>query len=399
MNGFDDDFLEFLRTNHPTDYILACSDDVKPESLRRIYNDYSKYFSAWIKVPESIRNTFGGRVPDEIIRLAAMGKDYILKEIAAGKQPLKPEDRELPPPPPQPEDILAAPVFAVAVAQGYSHEAAYELSLHSLVRKALQERAANGILNDKEKELWRQSREADKATIKKDWCNHQPEKMLLHLFAQYNRGKIDKDDFLPQVVDLMQKIETTNHRDHLLAYLKTKPVQAKLAHFKEDVLDTLSQTILHDIPLSERDDYLRASIPLKIQMRQLIDKDNNGYGANLNKSVNEIVERAKKDGIGLDLSNYTADSHHPMSANLRQMFMVACCINDVPYRCPDGEKINPNSDIVKNLPKDVQALVFSRDLRLAKQSMIEQTAQGDQAKKMTPNMPSILRSYKMRDSA
>ena len=54
---------------------------------------------------------------------------------------------------------------------------------------------------------------------------------------------------------------------------------------------------------------------------------------------------------------------------------------------------------MKNLPKDVQALVFSRDLRLAKQSMIEQTAQGDQAKKMTPNMPSILRSYKMRDSA
>ncbi len=397
MNGFDDDFLEFLKTNHPTDYILACSDDVKPESLRRIYSDYSKYFSAWIKVPESIRNTFGGRVPDEIIQLAAQGKDYILKEIAAGKQPPKPEDRELPPPPPQPEDILAAPMFAAAIAQGYSHEAAYELSLHSLIRKALQERAANGELNEKEKELWRQSREADKETIKKDWCNHQPEKMLIHLFAKYNRGKIDKEEFLPQVVDLMQKIETTNHRDHLLAYLKTKPVQAKLAHFKEDVLDTLSQTILHDIPLNERDDYLRASIPLKIQMRQLIDKDNEGYGANLNESVNKIVEHAKKDGIGLDLSNYTADSHHPMSANLRQMFMVACCVNDVPYRCPNGEKINPNSDIVKSLPQDVQALVFARDSRLAKQSMIEQTSQGSQTPKMAPNMPSVLRTYKTRD--
>ena len=197
----------------------------------------------------------------------------------------------------------------------------------------------------------------------------------------------------------MQKIESSNHRDHLLAYLKTRPIQAKLAHFKEDVLDTLSQTILHDIPLNERDDYLRASIPLKIQMRRLIDKDNSGDNENLAVIVNSIVEQAEKGNIGLDLSNYTADSYHPMSAELRQMFMIACCIHDVPYRSPNGERINPNSELVKQLPADIQALVISRDMRLAKEAMIDMTGDGKCLHDIANTLPSVLRSQKVRESA
>ena len=223
--------------------------------------------------------------------------------------------------------------------------------------------------------------------------------MLIHLFSKYNRGKIEKDEFLPQVVDLMQKIESSNHRGHLLAYLKTRPIQAKLAHFKEDVLDTLSQTILHDIPVSERDDYLRASIPLKIQMRRLIDKDNSGNSGNLAQAVNNIVEQAEKGNIGLDLSNYTADSHHPMSAELRQMFMIACCIHEVPYRSPNGERINPNSEMVKQLPADIQAMVISRDMRLAKENMIDMTGDGKCNHDIARTLPTVLRARNMRESA
>ena len=197
----------------------------------------------------------------------------------------------------------------------------------------------------------------------------------------------------------MQKIESSNHRGRLLEYLKTRPIQAKLAHFREDILDTLSQTILHDIPISERDDYLRASIPLKIQMRRLIDKDNSGNSANLAQAVNSIVEQAEKGNVGLDLSNYTADSHHPMSAELRQMFMIACCIHEVPYRSPNGERINPNSEIVKQLPTDVQALVLSRDMRLAKENMIDMTGDGKCTHNVTDTLPSILRAKKIRESA
>lgn len=399
MNGFDNDFLDYLKAYAPTDYILACSDDVKPESLRRIYSDYSQKFSIWIKVPSSIRNTFNGRVPQEILQLAADGKDQILRDIAAGQRPKRPEDENTLPEPPAPEQVVAAAAFTAALAAGYSKQASYELSAHHLFRESLKDKAIAGNMNETERKAWLKSRGDDIQTIKKDWGNCQHEKMLIHLFGKYNRGKIDKDEFLPQVVDLMQKIESSNHRGRLLEYLKTRPIQAKLAHFREDILDTLSQTILHDIPISERDDYLRASIPLKIQMRRLIDKDNSGNSANLAQAVNSIVEQAEKGNIGLDLSNYTADSHHPMSAELRQMFMIACCIHEVPYRSPNGERINPNSEIVKQLPTDVQALVLSRDMRLAKENMIDMTGDGKCTHNVTDTLPSILRAKKIRESA
>lgn len=399
MNGFDNDFLDYLKAYAPTDYILACSDDVKPESLRRIYSDYSQKFSIWIKVPSSIRNTFNGRVPQEILQLAADGKDQILRDIAAGQRPKRPEDENTLPEPPAPEQVVAAAAFTAALAAGYSKQASYELSARHLFRESLKDKAIAGNMNETERKAWLKSRGDDIQTIKKDWGNCQHEKMLIHLFGKYNRGKIDKDEFLPQVVDLMQKIESSNHRGRLLEYLKTRPIQAKLAHFREDVLDTLSQTILHDIPISERDDYLRASIPLKIQMRRLIDKDNSGNSANLAQAVNSIVEQAEKGNVGLDLSNYTADSHHPMSAELRQMFMIACCIHEVPYRSPNGERINPNSEIVKQLPTDVQALVLSRDMRLAKENMIDMTGDGKCTHNVTDTLPSILRAKKIRESA
>ncbi len=399
MNGFDNDFLDYLKAYAPTDYILACSDDVKPESLRRIYSDYSQKFSIWIKVPSSIRNTFNGRVPQEILQLAADGKDQILRDIAAGQRPKRPEDENTLPEPPAPEQVVAAAAFTAALAAGYSKQASYELSAHHLFRESLKDKAIAGNMNETERKAWLKSRGDDIQTIKKDWGNCQHEKMLIHLFGKYNRGKIDKDEFLPQVVDLMQKIESSNHRGRLLEYLKTRPIQAKLAHFREDILDTLSQTILHDIPISERDDYLRASIPLKIQMRRLIDKDNSGNSANLAQAVNSIVEQAEKGNVGLDLSNYTADSHHPMSAELRQMFMIACCIHEVPYRSPNGERINPNSEIVKQLPTDVQALVLSRDMRLAKENMIDMTGDGKCTHNVTDTLPSILRAKKIRESA
>lgn len=399
MNGFDNDFLDYLKAYAPTDYILACSDDVKPESLRRIYSDYSQKFSIWIKVPSSIRNTFNGRVPQEILQLAADGKDQILRDIAAGQRPKRPEDENTLPEPPAPEQVVAAAAFTAALAAGYSKQASYELSAHHLFRESLKDKAIAGNMNETERKAWLKSRGDDIQTIKKDWGNCQHEKMLIHLFGKYNRGKIDKDEFLPKVVDLMQKIESSNHRGRLLEYLKTRPIQAKLAHFREDILDTLSQTILHDIPISERDDYLRASIPLKIQMRRLIDKDNSGNSANLAQAVNSIVEQAEKGNVGLDLSNYTADSHHPMSAELRQMFMIACCIHEVPYRSPNGERINPNSEIVKQLPTDVQALVLSRDMRLAKENMIDMTGDGKCTHNVTDTLPSILRAKKIRESA
>ena len=79
--------------------------------------------------------------------------------------------------------------------------------------------------------------------------------------------------------------------------------------------------------------------------------------------------------------------------------MIACCIHDVPYRSPNGERINPNSELVKQLPADIQALVISRDMRLAKEAMIDMTGDGKCLHDIANTLPSVLRSQKVRDSA
>lgn len=370
MNGFDDDFLIFLKTNYPTDFYKVCSPDAKPEDLTFIHNNHSAKFSVWMKVPESIRIEYGGIVPSEIMDMAARGDTEALKRVAYDREPPK-ENDDSNSFMPTTEELLAAPIFAHAFALGYSKEASLELSAHRLFRDSLRDKALHNTLSESERMSWRLSRTQDKETIRKDWCKNQPEKMLLHLFAKYNRGKISTEEFMPQAADLMKQIDTEGRRGKLLEYIQSKPIQAKLAHFHADVLDTLSQTVLHKLPQDERDDYLRASIPLKTQMRRLIAQDNRGVTIDLAKSVQDIVKQAQKDKVGLDLSGYTEDSHHPMSAKLRQMFMVACCVNNVAYRSPAGEKINLNSDYVKSLPQEVQTLIASRSMKLAKESMIK----------------------------
>lgn len=392
MNGFSDEFMEFLRTNHTTDYYKARSDDVKSETLSRIYGDYSSYFNIWIKVPESIRLAYGGRVPAEIMEYAAQGNVEALRNIQrTGKANPPQKDNDIEGyTPPSPAEIVAMEAFSAAIVAGYSIEAAQQLAENRHLRNFLSEKAEHNTLSPKERELWRKSRESDKETIQKDWHKHSPEKMLLHLFSQFNRGKISSEEFCPQVAELLQNIQSANRRGELLEYLRSKPIQAKLAHFRSDVKELFSQTVLSEIPPEKRREYLRHGIPQKLQLRQLIDKMNNGQNTNLTEDINFIIKDAQKDGIGVDLTGFGADSHHPMPAQLRQMLMVACCVNNVAYRCPDGERINLNSSYVKTLPQEIQAFVASRDLMLAKKSMLQNTPSSATKQQLSRTMASVI---------
>jgi hypothetical protein len=375
MHGFSDEFMEFLKTNHTTDYYKAMADDVKPETLSRIYGDYNAYFNIWEKVPYAIRQAHGGIVPAQIMELAAEGKTEILRDIAQGKRP---EPQEPPRPllaPPPPAEIMESAFFAAAISAGYSHQCSLELAGNRMLRDSLREKIKTGILTAEEKTAWHESRKRDRDAIKKDWCNCQPEKMLVRLFAEYNRGKISKEELLPQAAELIQKIDNDHRRDHLLEYLNSDKIQAKLSHFRRDVIDTFSKTILYDIPHKDRHEYLVHSIPLKMQLRRLSDDVKNGKETNPQQRINDLVKEAQKSGVGVDLSNYGGDSPHQMSAELRQMIMVACCVNNVAFRSPNGERVNLNSDYVKKLPENIQAMVTSRAMRLANESMVKQTGE------------------------
>lgn len=359
MNGFDDEFMEFLRTNHPTDYLKACDNEVKPETLSRIFSDYSSYFNVWSKVPQSVRDAFNGKLPVEIMELASQGKIDDLRRIEAHKPPE--DENESVYVPPAPEKVMATELFAAAFLAGYSQEAAYALSEHRLFRESLREKALAGTLSEDEKKAWRASRESDVKTIEKDWSEVQPEKMLVHLYAKYNRGQIGEDELLPRVVALMQKIEQQNRREDLLTYIKSRPIQKKLAHFREEVLTSLSQTIMHEITIDKPQKGLQDKLPLRSQIRRLIDAAASDDKKDLPGKVSDLVKSLKDKGGKLDLRSYGDDSSHPMPNDLRQMFMVACCVHKVPYSTANNEKIDPTNEYVKSLPSNMRALIISRD--------------------------------------
>ena len=210
MHGFSDDFIEFLKTNHTTDYYKAMSDDVKPETLSRIYSDYNNYFQNWIKVPASIRLRYGGRLPYEIIELAAKDNFEALRKIEYNKDPYEEKQSSYIP---DYKEIVTSPPFVAAAIAGYSLQASKELAKESLFRNTLRTKAITQTMTKEEKKLWEESRKKTKDIIEKDCAKNQPEKMLLHLFALYNRGKITQDELLPKVTDLMQKIERENRID------------------------------------------------------------------------------------------------------------------------------------------------------------------------------------------
>ncbi|MBR1600284.1 MAG: hypothetical protein IJ677_01750, partial [Alphaproteobacteria bacterium] len=120
-------------------------------------------------------------------------------------------------------------------------------------------------MTDEEKEAWMKdwlsTRKKDFDTIKKDWMAHQPEKMLIHLLAKHNRGRLTTEEAekFPQMIeDLMQKIESpdNNRMQNLLDYIKRPRMQARIGRFNEETMNILAHTVLRKVPEAERDQYL-----------------------------------------------------------------------------------------------------------------------------------------------
>lgn len=373
MEKFDDNFLEFLKAYEPSDFYKVVSGDAKPEVLNHIYDDHKRKFAAWLKVPPPLRYEYGGRVPDEILAYAENGNIQALRNIARDRPANYSPELEKAIPnyiPPTPAELALTATFITAINAGYNQDTSKELALNHDIREQLSNEAKKQKrnLNDEERKLWQETRRKDKDAIKRDWAQNQPEKMLLRLFREYNKGKIEQKEFLPQVADLMQKIENNNRQEHLLKLLHSPRFQARLALFRPEVLDTLSQAILKVLPEEEKTKYLQKDISLDAPINYLIQRDGKG-DKNTAPVVNKIVKHAKDKGIKIDLNEFGEKSENPMPLHLRQMFMVACKLNDVEYSPVNGEKINMSSDYVKSLPNDIQAILVAKNMKDAKNQM------------------------------
>ncbi len=297
MGNFSGDFLDYLAAKgEGNDFYLAQSPDLKDEEIARLTAKYSYKYEVWLSVPGIIRQRYGNDVPQEILDAAARGEVQTLREMEQHPEIKRVEDARaaVAEKYSMPADIIndmAAAVFIAAASAGYSLHAAHELAQQRQFRESLRDKALNNTMTDEEKQAWRESRIKTRDIIKKDLMENQPEKYLLHLLAKYNRGHISKDELMPQVADLVQRIETNGRQDKLLDLLKEQRVSRRMRHFKPETLDILAGSVLAKVPQEDRDNIL-SRIPRKAKIfENMSDEQKSKFLAQEMRQANSNVQR------------------------------------------------------------------------------------------------------------
>lgn len=254
MSQMDDSFAFFyyLKSKYPDDY-LKFTDDKTPEDVKNsIINKHAHEFEIWKEIPYDVLLHWNGNPPIEIMEAASKGNyrklqldPYFIREDD-DTYTTNFEDFH-----PAPEAVVASIAYSVALDNGYSQDASYGMAEQSMLREVLREKALDNTLTIGEREIWRKSREKTRDIIRKDWAEHTPERLLVHVFAQYDRGKISVSELTDTTRELMGRIDSNGRHDELLKHLSSPWVQRRLSMFSDEVLDALSQTILSNIKLTK----------------------------------------------------------------------------------------------------------------------------------------------------
>ncbi|MBQ8635398.1 hypothetical protein IJ425_04525, partial [bacterium] len=194
---------------------------------------------------ERIRDKYQGRIPDDILEAAKTDNNLTINEVHKIE-----EERDAMLSMPSLASIYDNPIITgivlsevaknriAAKAQhmckhGCSHKNAMILAISSETQKALQEEANSGkITEESKKRAWKQIRDKQQESLKKEYADEQPEKMLANIAKQLNRGKIDKKTALPQMDVLMKKVKEMGREQKLEAYLRLP--QSGYNKFNED---------------------------------------------------------------------------------------------------------------------------------------------------------------------
>lgn len=248
MNGFSDDFLWFLEKNYASDFYKVKDETTKPDVLASIYASHCEEFRQWETVPLTLRLEYQGKLPEKIKELARQGNYEELRHEAAH---LHPEDNvDYNNFRPTPEQFATASIvafMAAAEANGYSPQAQYDLASERILRDTLRDKALNNTLTPQERQAWLDSRERTRNIIHRDWMEHSPERMLIHLFSKFNAGKISAEELSPRATELMKRINY-DRREHLVAYIQKRHIQSKISKFDDHIVDMFMQTVLEVTP-------------------------------------------------------------------------------------------------------------------------------------------------------
>ena len=319
MVEFSDEFKEFLKA-----YGKDTCEDATDEKRRSIYNDNISKFENWEKVPQAVRNRYAGRVPEEVLEIASRGDILVLREmeyhpnetVSEAKQHVAEQYQRVP------DDIVsetARNAFVAAAIAGYSISAATELARTSQERASLYDELSKfNHLSKEEREknkdytriraLYLETRKQDIETIKKEWSNNHPDRMLIHLLSKYNRQlakgeNIDektKQTLVADLTALAKKIDTDDKREKLLHYMQSHRIQLKIAHFKPEVLELLENTVLPNAKIneSERNNILENAEKHRARIEKMLSAEQKAHmvAENINTSKQNLP---KENGLSI----------------------------------------------------------------------------------------------------
>lgn len=244
-------FRYYLEHKYHDDF-LKFDDPSTPQDVKNsIISKHASEFDVYKQIPYDVLLKWQGNPPKEIMEAAAEGN---LRKLQLDPYNIKESEDVFSTYnnfAPQPEQIMATAMFVAAIDHGYSQEASMALAQESMFRETLRDKALNNTMTADEREVWRQSREKTRDIIRKDWAENSPEKLLVHMFAKYNRGQISASELSDTTRELMSRIDATGRHEELLNYLSSERIQRRLARFDGEVLDALSQTILSNIKLTD----------------------------------------------------------------------------------------------------------------------------------------------------
>ena len=276
MADTGNEFLRFLKANHPDDYSKLSSDSVSDSLVNAVFTKHQSHFENWQKVPEWIRNKYADRVPSDILQAASTDPNLTDAEIRnleagryGGSYSVKPDDLNF-----KPEDFGAIMANAHIIAdKGYSAEAASSLAYAKQIRQKLKTDPSLKLPQDQRKQLWRETRENDRKTIKKDWCENQSEKMAVHILKQLNRGHMDMETALPQLDMMIKNIKEKNLEDSFKAYIQTP--QSGFQRLKPEVKSLLADLAENNnVALTQDNAQSIQQIRNRIGSKQLRDSTN-----------------------------------------------------------------------------------------------------------------------------
>lgn len=231
MADIADDFLTFLKAYFPEDYGKVSRDNVSDSVVVSVMSKHKDRFNNWLKVPQTIRDEYFGRVPSDILRAAQTDNNLTVDECRDI------EDKRTYNTPSYISDELGDGIVLSddekktilnnamnIMMKGYAFETAVRLSKNAAFRSRMEELEKQGeITHERHMQIRQDSRKDDKKSIKTDWANNQPEKLLINIIKKIDAGKISAVEAIPQAFELYKALKEKG-REAELEELLRQPV-------------------------------------------------------------------------------------------------------------------------------------------------------------------------------